>query len=97
LIRYSDALADWLEPYHNHVRPPPALVLAEAAKQNDLKIGHPIRGLELNTSNSSSTNGKKDEEAPAFKEPPEVIQRFFDGLFLFRQIMSFIHMEIPQI
>ena len=77
-MRFADALANWLEPHHDHVRPPPAFVLAEAAKQTELKTGRPLKGLEI----PPPTNGnpwKKDEEAPPVEEPPALLTSFFDG------------------
>lgn len=77
-IAYADALTEWLEPYHDHVRPPPAVVLAEAAKQTELKTGHPLKGVEIPLQNGNF-NGKKDEEAPPIKEAPELVSKFFEG------------------
>ena len=78
-IDYADALADWLEPYHDYSRPPPAVVLAEAAKQTELKTGHPLKGIELHHANG--TNGhKKDESPPAIQEPPILVVKYFDGM-----------------
>ncbi|KAF8651484.1 hypothetical protein AX16_004782 [Volvariella volvacea WC 439] len=78
LVEFATALADWLEPYHNHTRPPPAVVLAEAAKQTELKTGFPLRGVEIPPLNGNNT--KKDEEAPPITEPPEIVIVFFDKL-----------------
>lgn len=78
---YGSALAEWLEPYHDHARPPPAVVLAEAAKQTEIKTGHPLKGVRL-PQNGTSTNGNgKKEEAPPVKEPPELVSQFFDSAF----------------
>jgi N-terminal acetyltransferase B complex non-catalytic subunit len=72
-------LADWLEPYHDYSRPPPAVVLAEAAKQTELKTGHPLKGVELHHPNG--TNGhKKDESPPTIQEPPVLVVKYFDGM-----------------
>jgi len=78
---YANALANWLEPYHNYARPPPAVVLAEAAKQTELKTGHPLKGVDLTAINGSpmNGNGKKDEEPPAVTEPSVLVLNFFDG------------------
>ncbi|TFK76275.1 actin cytoskeleton organization protein [Pluteus cervinus] len=76
LVTYAKALADWLEPYHDHVRPPPAVVLAEAAKQTELKTGFALRGIEIPPLNGNG-NGKKDEEAPAIADPPQEVVEFF--------------------
>jgi N-terminal acetyltransferase B complex non-catalytic subunit len=78
-LNFADALASWLEPYHTHARPPPAVVLAEAAKQTERKTGHTSKNLDSLPRNGSATNGrKKDEEAPAVKEHPEILTVFFD-------------------
>ncbi|KAF8238594.1 actin cytoskeleton organization protein [Tricholoma matsutake] len=79
---YANELANWLEPYHDYARPPPAVVLAEAAKHSDLKIGHPWKGVDLTILNGSPTNGngKKDEEPPAVTEPSELVLKFFDEI-----------------
>jgi N-terminal acetyltransferase B complex non-catalytic subunit len=54
--------------------------LAEAAKQTELKSGHPLKGLDI-PSPAPGTNGhgKKDEDAPPVKEPPLLVPKFFDG------------------
>lgn len=70
-----------MEPFHDHIRPPPAVVLAEAAKQTELKTGHPLKGVDLEALKQLVTgNGKKDEEPPAVTEPPEPVIKFFDGM-----------------
>lgn len=80
-LDYTTALAEWLAPYHDYIRPPPSAVLAEAAKQTELKTGHPLKGLEIPAKNGTATNGhgRKEEEPPIVKEPPEIITKFFDG------------------
>jgi len=78
-VKFASALADWLEPYHDYTRPSPAVVLAEAAKQTEIKTGRPLKGVDLHALNGSSTP-KKDEEPPAVTEPPEVVTKFFDSL-----------------
>jgi N-terminal acetyltransferase B complex non-catalytic subunit len=80
-VQYADALAEWLEPYHDYARPPPDVVLAEAAKLTEQKTGLPLKGVEIPPQNGKS-NGpqKKDEEAPALTEPPEIILKFFEGM-----------------
>jgi N-terminal acetyltransferase B complex non-catalytic subunit len=82
-VQYARALADWLEPYHNYTRPPPAVVLAEAARQTELKTGHPLKGVNLQALNEAASqgNGKKDEEPPAVTEPPELVVQYFDCMF----------------
>jgi len=66
-------LSNWLEPYHDFTRPPPAVVLAEAARQTELKTGHPLKGIEI----PPNGHHKKDEEPPAIQEPPELVKEFF--------------------
>ncbi|KAG5647223.1 hypothetical protein DXG03_000758 [Asterophora parasitica] len=77
-VNFAGALAEWLEPYHDYTRPPPAVVLAEAAKQTELKTGHPLKGVDLAALNRASSPVKKDEEPPAVTEPPELVTKFFD-------------------
>lgn len=80
-MRFADALATWLEPYHDHIRPPPAVVLAEAAKQSELKTGFPLKGVEIPT-NGAALSTKKDGEPPAVSEPPPEIESFLEGLWI---------------
>ncbi|KDQ60955.1 hypothetical protein JAAARDRAFT_31952 [Jaapia argillacea MUCL 33604] len=77
-MNYATAMADWLQPYHDYVRPPPAAVLAEASKQTELRTGRPLQGVEI----PELTNGsfKKDEEAPPVKDSPEILSTFFDDM-----------------
>ncbi|KAF8636586.1 hypothetical protein AX17_003397 [Amanita inopinata Kibby_2008] len=78
LVNYAHALADWLEPYHDYTRPPPDVVLAEAAKQTELKTGHPLKGLEIPPVNGPSNgHSKKHEEPPAIQDPPEIVVTHF--------------------
>ncbi|RDB21137.1 N-alpha-acetyltransferase 25, NatB auxiliary subunit [Hypsizygus marmoreus] len=80
-IDYARALADWLEPYHDYTRPPPSVVLAEAAKQTELKTGYPLKGVDLQALNGlTNGHGKKDEEPPAVTEPPELVVKYFDNV-----------------
>ncbi|OAX41971.1 hypothetical protein K503DRAFT_427433 [Rhizopogon vinicolor AM-OR11-026] len=82
-VEWATVLGDWLEPYHNHTRPPPAVVLAEANKQNELRTGLPLRGVDLKALNGdANANGhaKKDEEAPPVKEPPQLVAQFFEHM-----------------
>lgn len=76
-INYINALADWLEPYHNYARPPPSVVLAEAAKQQpEIKNGHPLKGVD-----ASHTNGNghhKKEEPPSVQDPPQLVVDHFN-------------------
>ena len=78
MIGFATALADWLEPYHDYARPPPAVVLAEAAKQNELKTGHPLKGIQLPPTNGANGQQKK-EEPPAVTEPPVILSKYFEG------------------
>jgi hypothetical protein len=83
-MEWATAVSDWLEPYHDHTRPPPAVVLAEANKQNELRTGLPLRGVDLKALNGDAhANGhsKKDEEAPPVKEPPQLVAQFFERTF----------------
>jgi N-terminal acetyltransferase B complex non-catalytic subunit len=81
-LDFTVALADWLEPYHDHLRPSTAAVLAEAAKQTELKTGHPLKGLDIPLpAPGTNGHGKKDEEAPPVKEPPLSVPKFFDGKY----------------
>jgi len=79
LYDFATALGDWLEPHHDHIRPPPAKVLADASKQTEAKTGRPLQGIEPA---DLATNGhaKKDEEAPPVKDAPESIAGFFDDM-----------------
>ena len=78
LVEYANSLADWLECYHDYIRPPASVVLAEAAKQTELKTGHPLKGIEIPLTNSNGSY-KKEEEAPAIQEPPEIVTNFFSS------------------
>jgi N-terminal acetyltransferase B complex non-catalytic subunit len=75
-VEYANNLANWLECYHDYTRPPPSVVLAEAAKQTELKTGHPLKGIEIPPTNG---NHKKEEEPPAIQEPPEIVAKFFSS------------------
>ncbi|KAF9013886.1 actin cytoskeleton organization protein [Cyathus striatus] len=76
---FAQTLADWLEPYHNYARPPPAVVLAEAAKQTQLKTGHPLKGVEIPANGTNGTH-KKDEEPPAVIDAPELLTNYFNNI-----------------
>ncbi|KAG1756688.1 N-acetyltransferase B complex non catalytic subunit-domain-containing protein [Suillus paluster] len=83
LMEWATAVGDWLEPYHDHTRPPPAVVLAEANKQNELRTGLPLRGVDLKALNGdANANGhaKKDEEAPPVKEAPQLVAQYFEHM-----------------
>jgi len=75
-VEYANTLTNWLECYHDFLRPPPAVVLAEAARQAELKTGHPLKGIEIPP--SDGLNGHhKNEDPPAIQEPPEFVSNFF--------------------
>lgn len=74
-FEFTSTLAEWLEPYHDHVRPSPATVLADAMKQNEIKTGKPLRGIELPVDNGSN----EQKEPPQVTPPPETVTTFFDG------------------
>ena len=78
-VEYATALANWLEPYHDFARPPPAVVLAEAAKQTELKTGHPLKGIDTTPANGTNGHHKKDEEPPTIQEPPELLTKYFES------------------
>jgi len=44
-------------------------------KQNELKTGKPLRGIELPVENGSS----EQKEPPQVTPPPEIVATFFDG------------------
>jgi len=50
-------------------------VLADAMKQNELKTGKPLRGIELPVENGST----EQKEPPQVAPPPEIVTTFFDG------------------
>lgn len=82
LVQFVDSLTEWLGPWHDFLRPPPSVVLAEAAKMTEQKTGgQQIKSLILPPNANGSANGhsKKDEEAPPVKEGPELAVSFFDG------------------
>lgn len=80
MFEYAMSLCDWLEPYHDYARPPPEVVLAEAAKLAE-KANRAIKPI---SRNPSPPNGhtKKNEEPPAVKEAPEDIMQYFDGIYI---------------
>lgn len=78
------ALCEWLAPYHDHARPPPEAVLAEATKpagKGPAGKGTQSQSQSGSGTSSPKTNGHKKlgEEPPAVKEPPECVAKFFDG------------------
>ncbi|KAG9318673.1 N-acetyltransferase B complex non catalytic subunit-domain-containing protein [Chiua virens] len=92
LLDWATALGDWLEPHHDYVRPPPAVVLAEASRQTELKTGFPLRGVRDQVHDGDANangNHKKEEEAPPIKEAPGLLTTFFDGvLSRFRTLLE---------
>lgn len=74
-FEFASALANWLGPFHDHVRPSPAAVLADAMKQNELKTGKPLRGIVLPAENGPN----EQKEPPQATPPPETVTTFFDG------------------
>jgi len=75
LFEFATAIAEWLEPFHNHIRPSPATVLADAMKQSELKTGKPLRGIEI-----PAEDGSHDQkEPPQVTSPPGLVTTFFDG------------------
>ncbi|KDR81676.1 hypothetical protein GALMADRAFT_58678 [Galerina marginata CBS 339.88] len=88
-VEYATALADWLEVYHNYARPPPAVVLAEAAKQTELKTGHPLKGIDISPTNGTNGHHKKDEEPPTIRDAPDVLVKYFDTVkFRIQEVQS---------
>ena len=82
------ALCDWLSPYHDHTRPPPETVLAEATKAQELQrngkgAAAASKGARASPNGSPSppTNGQRkiNEEPPPVKEAPEIVLGHFDG------------------
>lgn len=74
-FEFASVIAEWLEPFHDHIRPSPATVLADAMKQNELKTGKPLRGIELPAENGST----EQKEPPQVTPPPDLVATFFDG------------------
>ena len=87
LFEFASALGDWLEPHHDHIRPPPAAVMSEVARLAEQKAGQQPRGLQtvipLNGDDSTNGHARKDQEPPLIKEPSFQITKFFDGTLLF--------------
>ncbi|EKM55336.1 uncharacterized protein PHACADRAFT_143536 [Phanerochaete carnosa HHB-10118-sp] len=79
LLDFATALSEWLGPHHDYIRPPPSVVLAEAARQTELKLGHQPKGLTL-PENGSNGDAKKDYEPPVVQDPPEIALNFFDDM-----------------
>ena len=75
LFEFASAIAEWLEPFHDHIRPSPATVLADAMKQSELKTGKPLRNIEI-----PAEDGSNDQkEPPQVTPPPGIVTTFFDG------------------
>lgn len=51
-------------------------------KQNELKTGKPLRGIELPVENGSN----EQKEPPQVTPPPEIVTTFFDGAGRFELI-----------
>jgi N-terminal acetyltransferase B complex non-catalytic subunit len=78
------ALSEWLAPYHDHVRPPPAVALAQATRAQETKLGKKQPSVEALKLGNGDANGnghdlKKCEEPPAITDPPLVVLSFFGG------------------
>jgi N-terminal acetyltransferase B complex non-catalytic subunit len=79
---YCAALADWLGPHHDYLRPPAAEVLAQAARQQELKTGHPLKGYELPpTPKNGASNGdaEKKGDPPAVVDAPALATDFYSS------------------
>jgi len=73
------------------------VVLAEAAKQTELKTGHPLKGIEIPTSNGINGHHKKEEEPPAIQEPPEILLNYFDRELDFQSLFtSFTLLQVSE-
>ncbi|KAF7323044.1 Actin cytoskeleton organization protein [Mycena chlorophos] len=79
-LQFCASLANWLEVYHDYARPPPAVVLAEAAKLTQSKTGQPLKGIEIPPKGAANGSAKKDEEPPAVVAPPPSIAQHFEAL-----------------
>ena len=66
LFHYVTDLTNWLDPFHNFLRP-----RGEATKLSP-KNGHP-----LNDGASTDGHGKKTDDVPQISEPPESILSYF--------------------
>lgn len=79
------ALSDWLGPYHDYARPPPAVALAQATKAQETRNGKQGKPLTPESSGAVTPNGtglehKKGEEPPAVSDAPEVVGAFFNNM-----------------
>lgn len=77
-MELSTAVSEWLGPHHDYIRPPPSAVLAEAARQTELKIGHQPKGMTL-PEGSSNGDSRRDSEPPVVQDSPEIAITFFEG------------------
>ncbi|KAI0689790.1 N-acetyltransferase B complex non catalytic subunit-domain-containing protein [Cytidiella melzeri] len=81
LFEFTTALGDWLEPHHDHIRPPPSTVMSEVARLSELKTGQQLKGFPAPTpENGQNGEAKKDEEPPAVREPSGAVTQFFSGM-----------------
>jgi N-terminal acetyltransferase B complex non-catalytic subunit len=82
-VDYSTAFADWLEPYHDHARPPTSPPLTDASKPGDSKGGHPPKkvGGPVNTNGhpkkavddvKKTSDDSKEKERDKDREAPVV-------------------------
>ncbi|EPQ58725.1 hypothetical protein GLOTRDRAFT_13884, partial [Gloeophyllum trabeum ATCC 11539] len=86
---FATVLGEWLEPHHDHIRPPPSAVLAEASKQTEAKTGRPLQGIDISADLPTNGHAKKDEEAPPVKDAPASIAGFFDDMLArFKQLVE---------
>ncbi|KAL5489723.1 MDM20 [Sanghuangporus weigelae] len=105
LFDYVSALCDWLSPYHDHARPPPETVLAEATKAQELRRNGKAavasdsasKGARASPNGSPSppTNGQKkvSEEPLPVKEAPEIVVGHFDALAArFKEVTAVKHL-----
>jgi hypothetical protein len=75
-VDFATSLADWVEPYHEHIRPLHATAPTETSKP----VSHPVKNSNPRVQNGTNGQGKKEEEAPPFKEPPPLVSSFFEGM-----------------
>ncbi|OCB92030.1 actin cytoskeleton organization protein [Sanghuangporus baumii] len=105
LFDYVSGLCDWLSPYHDHARPPPETVLAEATKAQELQrngkaavaSNSASKGAHASPNGSPSppTNGQKkvSEEPLPVKEAPEIVVGHFDALAArFKEVTAVKHL-----
>ena|ERR1700722_3875805 len=84
-VEYTTALADWLEPYHDYIRPPATAILADAVKQSETKGGSLLKKSNGSLNANELPNipvdetKKKEREVPVAKEAPLNLVDFFQG------------------